>query len=363
VESYLSLLSLRNVYQTSKSKMITSTQYLALLITTFVIVGALTPLMRSIALKTNFFDQPNLPHKSHKEAIPYLGGVAIMIGILGVTYVAMLSQENLRDNLGIATTLFGPALALGIVGLIDDRISLNPLPRFIAQSIAGSLTAAIIISTNTVGNPSGNSILDALITVIWFVGISNAINFFDNLDGGAAGAIAVSAFAIFMITQANGQFLISASSITIFGAMLGFLVWNKSPARIYMGDAGSLFLGTILATLTVRLDPVTESKIMSFAIPLFLLAVPILDTSVAVISRIRRGKSIFSGGQDHLSHRLLRRGLTKRTCVYVLWSLTAFFAGISIVISTIDLGGSFVVFLGASFWLSLLGIFLRFADE
>jgi UDP-GlcNAc:undecaprenyl-phosphate GlcNAc-1-phosphate transferase len=343
--------------------MITSTQYLILFTSTFILVGALTPLMRRIALKTNFVDQPNAAHKSHAEAIPYLGGVAIILGILGITYGALFTQENLREYLWTATSLFGPALILGIVGLIDDRRALDPLPRFIAQSAAGIFTAFLIIATDTVGNPSGNSILDAAITIVWIVGICNSINFFDNLDGGAAGAVAATSFGLFLIAYDNGQFLISETSVTIFAAMLGFLIWNKSPAKIYMGDAGALFLGTVIAVLTIRLDPDVESKTISFAVPLLLLAVPILDTSVAVISRIRRRRSIFQGGHDHLSHRLMRKGFSKRQSAYALWSLAAIFAGIAVTIATSKSNTSFLVALSGVFWLGLFATFLQSADE
>lgn len=343
--------------------MISNTQYFILFASTFILVGALTPWMRKIALKTNFVDRPNAAHKSHSEAIPYLGGVAIILGILGVTYAGIFLQDNMRENLWIATSLFGPALVLGIVGLIDDRKALDPLPRFIAQSAAGIFTATLIIATDTVGNPSGNSALDAAITIVWIVGISNSINFFDNLDGGAAGAVAATAFGLFLITQSNGQFLISASAITIFAAMLGFLIWNKSPAKIYMGDAGALFLGTVIAVLTIRLNPEVESKTLSFAIPLLLLAVPILDTSVAVVSRIRRGRSIFQGGHDHLSHRLMRKGFSKRQSAYALWSLAAIFAGIATTIATRETDSIFLVSLSAVFWIALFITFLKSADE
>jgi len=343
--------------------MITSTQYLFLFTSTFILVGALTPLMRRIALKTNFVDQPNAAHKSHTEAIPYLGGVAIILGILGITYGALFTQDNMRENIWTATSLFGPALILGIVGLIDDRKALDPLPRFIAQSAAGVFTAFLIIATDTVGNPSGNSLLDAAITIVWIVGICNSINFFDNLDGGAAGAVAATSFGLFLITYNNGQFLISATAITIFAAMLGFLIWNKSPAKIYMGDAGALFLGTVIAVLTIRLNPDVQSKTISFAVPLLLLAVPILDTSVAVISRIRRRRSIFEGGHDHLSHRLMRKGFSKRQSAYALWSLAAIFAGVGSVIAFTQSDATVLVLLSALFWVGLLFTFLKSEDE
>jgi UDP-GlcNAc:undecaprenyl-phosphate GlcNAc-1-phosphate transferase len=343
--------------------MVTSEQYLILFITTFTLVGLLTPLMRRVAIKINFVDHPNMAHKSHIEPIPYLGGVAIALGILIITYSALLSQENYRSNLLTATSLFGPALILGLVGLIDDKRALAPLPRFIAQSAAGIFTAVLIIATDTVGNPSGNSLIDGVITVLWIVGISNSINFFDNLDGGAAGAIAATSFALFLIAYNTGQFLISATAITIFAAMLGFLIWNKSPAKIYMGDAGALFLGTIIAVLTIRLNPEVESKAISFAIPILLLAVPILDTSVAVLSRIRRRRSIFQGGHDHLSHRLMRKGFTKRESAYALWALAAIFAAIATTIAISQIDTLFLVLLSAIFWLCLLFIFLRSADN
>ena len=359
----LDLSALISVKQGFLELVITYIQILTLFFTSFFVVAALTPWMRKIAIKTNFVDHPTAAHKSHVEAMPYLGGVAIIIGTLGVTYGAILSQENMRDNFWIATSLFGPALILGIVGLIDDRKALSPLPRFIAQSAAGIFTATLIIATDTVGNPAGNSALDAAITIVWIVGISNSINFFDNLDGGAAGAVAATSLGLFLITQSNGQYLISASAITIFAAMLGFLIWNKSPAKIYMGDAGALFLGTVIAVLTIRLNPEVESKTLSFAVPLLLLAVPILDTSVAVVSRIRRKRSIFQGGHDHLSHRLMRQGFSKRQSAYALWSLAGIFAGIATTIATSETDSIFLVSLSAVFWITLFVTFLKSEDE
>ena len=343
--------------------MITNGQYLTLFSLTFILVGALTPIMREIALKYNFVDKPNATHKSHEQAIAYLGGVAISLGISLVIFGAVITQANLSGEITLASSLLGPALALGIVGLIDDRRALPPLPRFLVQSAAGTFTAFLVISTNTVGNPSGSSLLDAAITVLWIVGITNAINFFDNLDGGAAGAVAISSVGIFLIAYSNGQFLISATAIIISAATLGFLIWNKSPAKIYMGDAGSLFLGTLLAVLTIRLNPDVGSKSISFSIPLLLLALPILDTSVAVISRIRRRKSIFQGGKDHLSHRLIRKGFTKRQAAYALWSLAGIFVAPAVTIATSNYPSTFLTFIAGTFWLGLLAVFLASADE
>ncbi len=343
--------------------MISAFQYFSLFVSSFLIVTLLTPYLRKIALLTNFVDYPNSAHKSHLKATPYLGGVAILLGVVVTSYVALISQSNLRGNIWTATSLFGPAIILGIVGLVDDRKNLPPLPRFIAQSSVGIFSAIVLISTDTMGNPTGNWFLDAAITVIWIVGVSNSINFFDNLDGGAAGAVAATALGLYLIALDNGQFLISATAITVLASMTGFLIWNKSPAKIYMGDAGALFLGVILSVLTLRLDPMVEGQIYSFAIPLLLLAVPILDTAVAVLSRMRRRVSIFQGGRDHLSHRLLRKGFSKKQSALILWSLSGVYSGVAVVIAMNHSKSIFFLTLSVLLWISLIFVAMRSDDN
>jgi UDP-GlcNAc:undecaprenyl-phosphate GlcNAc-1-phosphate transferase len=336
--------------------------YFYLFAVTFFIVGFLTPIMRKIAIRTEFIDHPTDSHKTHKTPIPYLGGVAIISGILIVSYGGLILNNRSEGDISVASSLLIPATFLGIIGLLDDRKSLPPLRRFVAQSIAGIFTAISLLATNSVGNPSGNHVIDLLITIVWVVGISNSINFFDNLDGGAAGAVAAISFGIFLIAHSNGQFFIAALSITNFGAMLGFLIWNKSPARIYMGDAGSLFLGTLVAVLVLRLDPEVEGKFTSFSIPLLLLAIPILDTSVAVLTRIIRRVSPFQGGRDHLSHRLIRRGFTKRQSAYALWSLCTLYSGIAVIVATTTSDTKFFIGVAIVFWIALFTLFIKSAD-
>jgi UDP-GlcNAc:undecaprenyl-phosphate GlcNAc-1-phosphate transferase len=148
------------------------------------------------------------------------------------------------------------------------------------------------------------------------------------------------------------------------GATLGFLIWNKSPARIYMGDAGALFLGVLLATLTIRLDPDTQTQIGSYLTPMFLLAVPILDTSVAVLSRIKRHISPFQGGQDHLSHRLIRSGLSRRKAAVSLWTLSALFAAVAILISQVSEVVEIWLIAGTGLaWAVLFVLFFRSKDS
>jgi UDP-GlcNAc:undecaprenyl-phosphate GlcNAc-1-phosphate transferase len=268
------------------------------------------------------------------------------------------------NNFWLATSLLGPAVVIGVIGLWDDIKNLQPLPRFIGQSIAGMVVASILILTNNLGNPTGSTLLDIFITILWIVGICNSINFFDNLDGGAAGTTAISAIAISILTLSNGQTFLAALSLVVAGATLGFLIWNKSPARIYMGDAGALFLGVLIATLAIRLNPETQTRLASFATPILLLAIPILDTCVAVFSRIRRGISPFKGGQDHLSHRLVRYGLSRKKAAISLWSLSALFGSLAVILTIVNKNlESYIVITSCFFWLVLFIGFSRTAHQ
>ena len=343
---------------------ITNKEYFLLFVTSYLLVGVLTPLMRKIALVTNIVDNPNAAHKSHKKAVPYLGGVAIIIGIISISYSTSLVSDFASATFWLATSVLGPALVLGLIGLWDDIKNLSPLPRFIAQSIAGIFTASVLIITNNVGNPTGSNIFDAVITIFWVVGICNSINFFDNLDGGAAGTVAISSATLAFLALTGDQYLIAALATVTTGATLGFLVWNKSPAKIYMGDAGALFLGVLLATLTIRLEPNTNTQIGSYLTPVFLLAVPILDTTVAVISRLRRHISPFQGGQDHLSHRLIRAGLSRKQAAISLWLLSGVYGALAILISKANsIFENYLVLAGTALWVFLFTLFFKQKDS
>jgi len=343
---------------------ITHFQYFLLFVVTFAFVGFLTPIMRRIAIDKKIYDVPSAAHKTHKEPVPYLGGVAIIIGVIAVSYATALYKSFDGHTLLLQTSVLAPALILGLIGLWDDMSNLSPAPRFAIQTLAGIFTAWILIAENTVGNPTGHKWMDAIITTVWVVGICNSINFFDNLDGGAAGTVAVTSTALFILGFSGHQYLIAALSSVTAGATIGFLLWNKSPARIYMGDAGALFLGVLIATLTIRLKPDAETQWTSLATPVLLLAVPILDTSVAVISRLKRGISPFQGGHDHLSHRLIRAGLSRRAAAISLWSLSAYFAASSIAITmTSKAVEQVIVGFAAVVWAVLFIKFFQTADS
>jgi len=232
----------------------------------------------------------------------------------------------------LAVTLLFPAIFLGLMGLIDDLASLNALPRLIVQTVMAIVVAIFLIKSETVGIKLQGTYIDEIVMTIWIIGICNSINFFDNLDGGAAGTVAVSAIGIAMIALGEDQELIAALSLVTAGSTIGFLMWNRAPAKIYMGDAGALFLGVVISVLTIRLNPGIAPKWNSISLLPMLLAVPILDTCVAVFSRLYRGISPLTGGKDHLSHRLMRKGLSKQGTAFALWGAQTVFVALALAV-------------------------------
>jgi UDP-GlcNAc:undecaprenyl-phosphate GlcNAc-1-phosphate transferase len=344
---------------------ISASQFALLGISGFALTGLLTWPVRALAIRLGTMDAPNLSRKSQAEPVPYLGGVAIALGITLVTFAAVFVGEN-QDGANknqikdLALTALLPALALGVMGLIDDLRSLSPWPRLITQSFVGSIVAFVIVQNGTVGTAFGTSTLSTAVTIFWIVGVCNSINFFDNLDGAASGAVAIAALGVFFIAFDRGQELVSALSIVTAGATLGFLLWNKSPAKIYMGDAGALFLGVIISVATIRLNPGIVPTWKSLMLPIILLAVPLLDTCVAVFSRVARGLSPLTGGKDHLSHRLVRAGLTKPMAAISLWAASAVCLVIAVTIYMYpDTFGNLMIGVFAVGWLSALVLFLR----
>ena len=344
---------------------ISTSQFLILGISAFILTGSLTWPVRTFAIRIGAMDAPNLARKTQAAPVPYLGGVAIAIGITICTLSAIFvggnkSSENVSQLKDLALTVLLPALLLGAMGLLDDLRSVSPWPRLITQTVVGTIVALLIVNSGTVGTPFGESTLNTVITIFWIVGICNSINFFDNLDGAASGAVAIAALGVFFIAFDRGQELVSALSIVTAGATTGFLMWNKSPAKIYMGDAGALFLGVIISVTTIRLNPGIVPTWKSFAIPVMLLAVPLLDTCVAVFSRLSRGLSPLTGGKDHLSHRLVRAGLSRRVAAVGLWSASGVCAVIAVFAYQYpdSLGSMLTTAFGAS-WLVALVLFLR----
>ncbi|MCX6443483.1 MAG: MraY family glycosyltransferase [Actinobacteria bacterium] len=344
---------------------ISTAQFVILGVAAFALTGLLTWPVRALAIRLGAMDAPNLARKTQSAPVPYLGGVAIALGITITTLAAVYvggnsSGENNDQIKDLALTVLLPAIVLGAMGLFDDLRSLSPWPRLIAQSVVGTVVALVIVNSGTIGTSFGTSTLNTAISIFWIVGICNSINFFDNLDGAAAGAVAIAAFGVFVIAFDRGQELVSALSVVTAGATIGFLMWNKSPAKIYMGDAGALFLGIIISVTTIRLNPGIEPTWKSLTIPVILLAVPLLDTCVAVFSRIARRVSPLTGGKDHLSHRLVRAGLSRPMAAIALWAASGVCAVVAIGIYMYpDSSGTLLITVFAAGWLAALVLFLR----
>lgn len=253
--------------------------------------------VRRVALASGFVDQP-AARKSHLRPVPYLGGVAIASGAaVGLVLTGALSMK-----MGVIALTAG---VLASVGVLDDHRSLHARTRLSAQGAAALIVLALGIRAQVTGVVA----VDAVLTVVWVVGITNAVNFLDNMDGLAAGISAAAGSAIFILAAASGQDEVARLAGAITGACLGFLVYNRRPASIFMGDAGSLFLGFLLAVAVMTVDPALMPP-SSFVVPLLLLALPVLDISTVVVSRLRRGRPVGEAGKDHLSHRLVARGVS-----------------------------------------------------
>ena len=339
-------------------------QFALLGLIAFALTGLLTWPVRLLAIRIGAMDKPNLERKTQKAPVPYLGGASIAIAVTALAYAGVLASDFTTTNFPLASYVLIPALAMGAMGLIDDLRGLPALPRLFFQTAIAIAVSLVLINTNTVGVAFDDSIINRGLTIFWIVGICNSINFFDNLDGGAAGTVTVVTLGIFYIAYNQGQESVSALAITTAGATLGFLIWNKQPAKIYMGDAGALFLGVVISVLTIRVNPGIQPSWKSLALMPILLAIPILDTTIAVTSRIYRRLSPLTGGKDHLSHRLVRKGLTQKTAAIALWAGSALFALLAIGIynSPTSLGTS-LIYLAAFIWASALIYFLRIPSE
>jgi UDP-GlcNAc:undecaprenyl-phosphate/decaprenyl-phosphate GlcNAc-1-phosphate transferase len=304
-------------------------EYTAVFLGALAISLVLTPLMLRVAVRWKIFDQPG-EHKRHQSAVPYLGGVAMVTALsVAVLAAALLSPpESGGDELAVVV---GVALLLSIVGLADDLRGLGFTPRVLVEIGAGVAIWAMDAGVEL----TGSDVADLVITVVWVVGITNAFNLLDNMDGLSAGVAFLGAGSCFVIAVANGQFLIGGLSAALMGCALGFLRHNFPPARIYMGDAGSLYLGFLLAYLSIKLRFDAPEDI-TFLVPILVLGVPILDTTLVTVSRLLHRRNPLMGGQDHVSHRLVKLGLPVPGAVGTIYVVAASLGVIALVVSRVD---------------------------
>jgi UDP-GlcNAc:undecaprenyl-phosphate GlcNAc-1-phosphate transferase len=284
--------------------MLASNWAVSLLVATAVTL-ILTPAVRRVAIRVDFVDHPS-SRKSHLRTIPYGGGVAIAIATVVGPALGPFAGRR-------AFLLLGGAGLLCIVGLEDDRRNVGPYVRLGGQIALAVLAYLFHVRAVATGVPA----VDALVTVLWIAGLTNAFNFMDNMDGLTAGSGVAAGISIFVLAALGGQYRIATIAIAMAGASLAFLAYNFRPAMIFMGDSGALFLGFLIATLTLQVAPDVAPP-ASFLVPLLILSVPVLDTSTVVLGRLRHGRSPLQGGKDHLSHRLVGRGFSRELAVLTL---------------------------------------------
>jgi UDP-GlcNAc:undecaprenyl-phosphate GlcNAc-1-phosphate transferase len=293
-----------------------------------------TPLVRRFSIWIGFVDVP-ASRKIHKEPMPLMGGVAIFGGAI-IALLVLFSLLPKSFNIS-APQVIGMLLASGVValvGLVDDHLNLPAYAKLGGQMIGFLILYFFGIQVRL----QLPDMLNLVITFLWLAGISNAINFLDNMDGLSAGVSGVAASFILLLAIFNGQYLVAALAAAILGACLGFLRYNFHPAKIFMGDAGALFLGFLLAVLGLQLRFPNNVNAVTWMVPVFILGLPIFDTTLVIISRLRRGVNpLTTAGKDHVSHRLVELGFSQREAVLILYLFTGAFGMIGLFVANANI--------------------------
>jgi UDP-GlcNAc:undecaprenyl-phosphate GlcNAc-1-phosphate transferase len=266
----------------------------------------LTPVASAAAHRFGVLDRPG-GHKTHREATPYLGGLAVAAGLLVVAAVASGANGQLL------TVLVGGVL-LAAVGLADDVRGLGALTRVGFELVAGLALWMAGVRANVMHAVW----VDLPLTVFWVVAVTNAVNIIDNMDGLAVSAVAASSLGIATIAAINGDYLVASFALAVAGASLGFLRYNFPPASIFLGDAGSMLLGFLVAALILKLDLPVGAAAPRVLSTVLLAGVPLFDLTLVMVARLREGRAVYLGGTDHLSHRLAAAGVSKRAIVLIV---------------------------------------------
>lgn len=270
-----------------------------------------TPFVKRFAVKIGAVDAPN-SRKVHTKIMPRLGGLAIYLAFIGALIIALPLANGEKPHI-IGGLLLGGTIVT-LVGALDDRFNLSPLMKLLGQIAAAGVVVAFGITVDFVTLPFGDGAnmgwLSVPITIFWIVGVTNAINLIDGLDGLAAGVSAIATGTIFILALMMGNVTVAVLSAVLLGSIIGFLFFNFHPAKIFMGDSGALFLGFSLATLSVL--GFKQATLVSFVVPIFILGVPLSDTFFAIVRRIMNKKPISAADKNHLHHCLLGMGLSHR---------------------------------------------------
>jgi len=285
------------------------TVYMLILASALLIAIGIMPVVRRAAVRWDFVDQPSA-RKVHTRPTPRLGGVAIYLACIA----ALLAFSGRFYVSQLVSILVGASL-VSFLGIWGDRRSVRPVFKLIGQVLA---TAILILSGIQVGFLP-IPVLNLVGTLLWVVGITNALNLLDNMDGLSGGVATIACIFFLLLAAMSGQYLVGILAAALLGACLGFLYYNLNPASIFMGDSGSLFIGFVLGALGIKLRFPDNVAFVTWMVPVVVLGLPIFDTALVVISRLRRGIHPFTAGKDHVSHRLVLMGATQREAVLMLY--------------------------------------------
>lgn len=273
------------------------TTYVLILVSALLLATGVTPLARRAAMRLGVVDRP-AARKYHSIPTPLLGGVAIYLAVI-VSLLFLGDRFYVNQVVGI----FLGATLVSFMGLWDDRRALSPWIKLAGQVVA----AGVLTLTDVRIGFFPWQTLNIIATILWVVAITNAMNLLDNMDGLSGGVAAIAALFFLLFAAMSKQYLVGALAAALVGACVGFLFYNLNPASIFMGDTGSLFLGFVLAAVAIKLRFPDNSAFVTWMVPPLVLAVPLFDTSLVIISRLRRGLNpLTTPGKDHLSHRLAR---------------------------------------------------------
>lgn len=276
-----------------------------------------TPQVKNLAIKAGALDAPDA-RKVHTKPIPRMGGLAIYAGFV----LAVLASVHVnREIMGL---LAGGTFIL-IIGIIDDIMQLSAKVKLLGQIAAAAILIFFDIRIEWLTNPFGDMIyveyLSIPLTILWVVGLTNTVNLIDGLDGLAAGVSTIASITILLVALQQNFWSVAILSAALAGSALGFLQHNFNPAKIFMGDTGSMFLGYMLAAVSVT-GTVKSAATIALIVPIVALGLPIMDTAFAIIRRYMSGKPIFKPDKGHLHHRLLEMGLTQRQAVLLMYAIS-----------------------------------------
>lgn len=276
-----------------------------------------TPLSRKLGLRLQIMDEPDPSRKVHTVATPRMGGLAIFASTLAAT---LLLRGAFRE---LGSILIGATL-MSFLGFWDDRFTLGAGVKLMGQLMA----VGLLLLTGVGIRAFPWTALNIAATVLWVIGITNALNLLDNMDGLSGGIAAIAAAHFSLLCALTGQYLVGALSVAVMAACIGFLIYNWNPATIFMGDSGTLFLGFVLASLGIKLRFPENVTFVTWMVPVLVLGVPIFDTTLVTLSRLRRRLNpLTTPGVDHSSHRLTYAGFTRREAVFLLY-IAAFIVGL-----------------------------------